>query len=438
MHNVNVVATLRWLCKHHRETRVRGTPNVKSPRRIKHENRRTRTGQHLLAASIAACLCLPATAEDARSIGTNGTAGTQGFHPYASLGYGYDSNIYRIDDAAPSIGERSDQYAMLQAGFDFNHEPGLQKFQLNAEIGHTFFNEHDDLDYTGGRALARWQWETTEGATGDLGYRFKRSLRDFANQDRLDKVKDIRSEHTLFASGNLDVAEHWRVGMRGALADIGYSETEALDLQRTTLGVRADYLSGAGNRVGLDAEYVLGRYDSNEGADYDEYTVGPALDWQLTDRTSVSAIVGYTVRDNDSPLREDYDGITGKLEVDVAGNGGPALTATVYRDISNIGDEVAEYAVVNGVSVEPRWQLSSAVELRLEARYENRDFQVPDDILIPDARDDDVYGGGAFVDWNVRPNVTVSLGVDTEQRSSSREFRDYDFVRAELQVTARF
>jgi len=417
---------------------------VKSPRRLQHDNRPTRTGQHLLAASIAACLCLPATAQDARPIGTPGTpwtpgtASTQGFQPYASLGYGYDSNIFRIDDDAPSVGGRSDQYAMLQAGFDFNHQPGLQKYQLSAEIGHTLFNEYDDLDYTGGLALARWQWQTAEGATGDLGYRFKRSLRDFANQNRLEKVKDIRSEHAVFASGNLDVAEHWRVGVRGALADIAYSETGALDLQRTTVGARADYISGAGNRVGLDAEYVLGRYDTNQGADYDRYTVGPALDWALTERTSISAKLGYTVRDNDSPLLEDYDGFTGKLEVDVHGKGGPTVKASLYRELSNIGDEVAEYAIVHGISIEPRWQLSSAVELRLEAMYENRDFQVSDDVLFADAREDDVYGGGAFVDWNVRPNVTVTLGVDAEQRSSSRAFRDYDFARAELRVTARF
>lgn len=391
-----------------------------------------RTGCSLLAATIAACIAGNASGQ--QLLNTPTATDIDSFTPYVTLRYTYDSNIYRLPDDAPEIGDRDDNLLLLAVGAQSRIESGQQRYEFNAEINRTLFEAHDELDYTGGRALAQWDWATPNGTTGTLAYAFLRSLRDFANQPGVDRVRDLRTEHRLDADALFALAGPYRVGIRGQLADIAFDPTERLDLQRTVIGLNVGYASPTGSIVGLDAELMQGRYDTNKNADFDEFTVGPTLAWRPTESTDVDGRIGYTKRDNKSALREDYDAVTGELAIRFNNQAGRRLTARVYRDITNLGDEVAEYALITGISVEPAWQLSGALDLRLRATYEQRDFQATE---AATNRKDDVVAAGAFVDWNLRRNVTVTFGGDMQRRSSNRALEDYDFARVQVQVTAR-
>jgi hypothetical protein len=404
-------------------------------------SRRARRGSVLLAACIAATLAAPAypqalpTSEDvARAL--------DAFSPYAAVGLGYDSNIYRLDDDAPEIGDSlADQYVTLAVGFDSRLEKRLQRFDINGELNHTLFGEHDELDYTGSKLNAIWHWVVSEGNGGDLGFRHRRTLRDFANQSTLNRIDDIRMENALFANGDFSLAPNWRAGARVDLADISYSETKRLDLQRTTVGGDVGYVSSASNWLGVDAEYVMGRYENNERSDFDEYTVGPKVEWKFTGRTTAVATAGYTSRNYDDASRADYDGATGRVELKVADDGRNGLDASIYRDLSNLDDEVADYAVVTGVKVEPRFKVRESFNLRFLAGYEQRDFDRDpslDPVVVAADRTDDVYTVGAFVDWDVHSKVRLTFGADMQQRDSTRELQDYKFGRLVAKATGHF
>jgi hypothetical protein len=355
--------------------------------------------------------------------------------PYASATLGYDSNTYRIDDDAPDIGEdRADLLGKLAVGFDSKIERAQQAWSVGAEINHTWFTEHDELDFTGGRAAAIWDWSTGGIATGELGYRYRRNLRDFANQFRTDKIKDLRSEHQLLASADIDIPGNWIVGVRGRWSDIAFSETGTLDLRRYVYGADLRYVSGSGNVLALDAELLQADFDRGPEANYDQYTVGPRLEWTIGGRSRIEALVGYTQRDFANPRRDDHDDVTGHLSFDFGDRDASGIEASVYRELSNFGDESAEFAVVDGVRIEPRWKLSEGLDLRVNVAFEQRDFQVP--VGEVDRRDD-VLGGGVALEWEVRRNVLVSLGAQAESRDSSRPLQDYDFTRVELKFTAR-
>ncbi len=395
--------------------------------------RPTTQASRVLFVAIAACLAGNATGQTLASDTT--TTNIDAFTPYASARYTYDSNLYRLDDKAPEIGDRADNMLTLAVGADSDISRGQQRYELGAEINHTLFESHGDLDYTGGRARALWNWSSGSGPDGTLGYAFRRSLRDFTNQSGLERVKDVRTENRIEGSALIPVAGKWRVGIRGDFADIAFSESERLDLQRTTAGLNVGYGSAAGSIIGLDAEFVQGRYDINPAADFDEITVGPTLDWRPTERTRVKARGGYTKRNNLSVMRPDYDDFTGEVVTQFDNQGGRKLDLRVYRDITNLGEETAGYALVNGISVEPSWQVTGAIRARVRAAYEQRDFQVTEDAA---ERTDKLTSGGVFADWNPRPNLTVTFGSDVGIRSSTRALEDYDFVRAQVQVTARF
>jgi hypothetical protein len=402
--------------------------------------RRAHRGSLTLAAAVAALLAwpaqpqvLPSDEDVARALDV--------FNPYASLGFAYDSNIFRLDDDAPEIGDtNADEYGTLAVGFDSHFEQAVQSFDVNAEVNHTLYLEHDDLDYTGSKANAVWHWVASEATRGDLGIRHRRALRDFANQSTLERQKDIRMENALFASGDVSLPSKVTFGGRAEFADIAFSDTDRLDLQRITVAGDAGFVSTSGNRIGLDAEYVMGRYDNNPISDFDEYTVGPKFEWKVGARTGMSATVGYTARDYDDESRTDYDGVTGRFEVTMDDDGSNSMTASVYRDLSNLGDEIAEYAVVTGAKIEPIFSLRDNLDLRLLGGIEKREFNRDADLggvpLPLDAdRDDDVYTIGAFVDWDIHKNIKLSFGADMQKRDSTRDLQDYDFARAQVRVT---
>ena len=396
-----------------------------------------------LAAAVTACLALPAwadqpgaslTADALRAIPQVGPP-EPGFHPYGSLNIGYDSNIFRLDADAPDIGARDDQWVTFAAGVNGNAQSGQQRFDLDAEVNHSLYDNHSDLDYTGGKLDATWHFIAGDIANGDVGYHFSRTLRDFANQNRLDKVVDLRNENSILGNGDFNLPGPLRLNLRAGATDLTYSETDTLDVRRYTAGTALEYVSASNNIVGLDASFIHGDYRNNSNANFDEYSVGPMFEWQASPRIKLDGKVTYTKRDNASALRKDYDGITGYVDMTVGQGDVTTMTASVYRDLNNLADQTAEYAVIDGIRVEPTWTWKQGLlDLRLLAGYEERNFKVTED-FVP--RKDEVAMAGLFLDWNPRRWITVTLGVDGEQRSSSRVLQDYNFTRVQLGFVAR-
>jgi hypothetical protein len=384
----------------------------------------------LVAGMVSSC-CLPALSSADELPAADAWARLVDVaNPYASIGYAYDSNVFRLDDDIPTPDGRSDQYATTSVGFDSDVRVSQQRYELSGELRHNWYNTYDELDYTGGKATAIWHWSAGDSATGRIGYRYRRSLRDFANQLRPDKIKDLRSENSFLAEADIDLPGTWRLGARGDVADISYSETKSLDLVRTTGGVGLSYVFSAGSVVGLDAEFINGDYDTNPAADFDEYTVGPTVDWRISERSQLEAKIGYTSRDQNDPGRTDHDDITGNVTLRMTDTGRRKLTAMVWREFSNLSDEIAEFAIINGISVEPSWKLSNGLDLRVLASYENRDFPVAGTLAD---RTDDVYTAGASADWPISRNVKLSVSVDLQRRSSTRALQDYDYGNVWIQ-----
>ncbi len=355
-------------------------------------------------------------------------------NPYATAAYVYDSNLFRISEETPSTEGRSDQHATVGAGFDSKFTLSRQQFMLAGNIYRDEYDTYKYLDYTGGRANATWNWSAGSIFTGTAGYEYRRTLRGFANQTQIDPVQDLRDEDKYLASAVIDLPRNWQATLRGSLSDVSYSTTKTLDLERLVGGAALNYVSRAGNIIGVNAEIINGDYDLVPARDFDEYTVGPTLEWQLTAGLRLTGRVGYTSRDIAAPTESDYDDITGRIVLRKRAADRDQLTLILWRELSNLGDEIADFALIHGVSIEPRWQLSEALGLRMFLSYEDRDFEG----VGPDAnRQDDVYTGGVFADWIITRNFTVSMGFNAQDRSSTRAFEDYDVHEIQLQVTGR-
>ena len=388
----------------------------------------------VLAATLASGLCLPAYAAKAIDDSHGGEGWAHFFditNPYASLEYAYDSNLLRLDDVTPSIDGRSDQYLTLGLGFASDIRVSQQRFVVSGEFSPRKYHSHDEYDYRGGNFSAVWHWTASDAWTGTAGYRYRRSLRDFANELSPKRLKDARNENRVLGSADYDLPGNWKAGVRGDFADITFGTTSALDLQRSSGGATMTYVSSAGNEAGLDLELVHGDYVNNSSANFDEYTIGPTLKWKFTVRTQLNATVGYTHRTNTGGIRPDYSGPTANIALTIADAGRGSLTATAYQKISNLSDEIPDYTTTDGVSLEPGWTLSNGMTVRLKGSYEHRDFR---DASGSSARLDDVGALSGFLDWPLGRHCKLSAGVTTERRSSTRLYQDYEYLLQQIQI----
>lgn len=353
-------------------------------------------------------------------------------NPYASVNFTNDSNVYRLDDQAVSIGDRGDQITTLAVGFDSKIRSGQQQYLLSGEFSPTWYNHHSNIDYNGGKAAAVWHWVASDVFEGNAGYRFSQTLRNFANQLYPNRVVDVRTENRVLGSADHDLPGNWKAGVRADYADVTFNHSVKLDIDRTTAGATLSYVSRAGNTLGFDVQWLHGDYKDSSTLDFNEYTVGPTLQWKFTVRTQLNGTIGYTQRDYTNSTRQNYGDVTGRFTLTIADAGRGSLSATIWRELSNLGDEVAEYAVVNGIAIDPAWTLSNGLTARVHGGYEHRDFRVVTG-LEPD-RIDDVGNVSGFLDWPIGRHFKLSGGVVVERRSSTRTLQSYQFLQQQIQI----
>ena len=352
-------------------------------------------------------------------------------NPYLSAQYTNDSNLLRLDDIQP-VTDRADQYLTLAAGFDSEFKSGRQQYNLLGEFNSTNYKHHTEIDYNGGKAAAIWHWTANDLTTGTAGYRYNRTLRNYENELAPRRDIDVRTENRVFASGDRDLTDDWKLGVRADYGDVSYNHTTDLDIKRTTAGLSLGYYSHASNTLGVDFEYIDGSYNNDPKQNYTMYTIGPTLEWKYTVRTQLVGKIGYTARNNANPSRPPYDAVTGRVTLTIADAGRGSLTATAWRELSTLGDEIAEYAVVNGVSLEPAWTLSNGITIRLKGSYENRDFKVVTG--VGSDRLDDVGLASAYLDWPIGRHIKITGGISRGRRSSTRLYQDYEFFQQQIQI----
>jgi Putative beta-barrel porin 2 len=357
----------------------------------------------------------------------------QDFHPYALIGISRDSNPLRLADTEIPLVlggvDESDTFSTVEAGLDADIDISRQRLALDARIYQDAYDELSEIDHTGGTGQGQWFWNEGGIWSGNVGYRYDQRLRSFANQTV--PTKDLRTENRRFAAISRAIGPGLRLELRGSSADVAYEVAEQIDLQRSVGAVVLSYTTAAENSIDFTLETVAGDFNNNPLNDYDQQNATATLGWRVTDRSRLSLDAGYSQRTYDNPDRPDYSGLVGRLTFTTLSATENGLNASIWRDISSLGDEIANYAVVQGVSVEPVWQLTRGVSLRFNASYENRDFRgTRSSILVPGINDDDredrVSAAGLAIEWTVTRLIQFTFSYATERRDSNRELEEYD------------
>ncbi len=351
------------------------------------------------------------------------------FQFYVTAGATQDDNLFRLNsssdgEALLGTSELSDWYRFIGVGFESLIARENQRFELLGNVKRWAYEEFDELDHTSGRFRGVWHWKASSATQGNVGYRFRRELRSFTNQNV--PKNDIIEENAIFAEIERQVAQRWLLRVNGESTDLNFSASPLLQKQRNTIEAELRYAASQQSSFGLLSTYTQSTFDESQSQDFSGWSVGPLFHWQPQQTLSLTANVAYTHQglDESQPDVDDFDGLTGFAAAKWALSDSIDLKLRVFHDISDLGGEVANYTERTGTSIEATWQITPKLTSRAQLEYQTRDFIASP--LIGVDREDDYVLAELWLDFSVAPRWLLSFGLGKENRDSNVDIRNFD------------
>jgi hypothetical protein len=418
-------------------------------------------GASLVVITFGVC---PALAETSVPLTT-----LKGLHPYATLAVAYDTNpLRRSDNSGEALQALADSYSLsipalmndstrkddvallpsylyepesdvyttIEAGFSTEFNLSRQQFSVNGRIYQVLYDRLDEFNHVGGDAKALWKWVQGSLWEGELGYQFLRKQRDFSNQNI--PTNDMLDRNTFSATANRWLTPRWRLGGVANVAVTSFDESEDLNQTISGVGVNLDYITLVGSIFGVKSLFAKGTFPNESERDYLQISIGPTADWKPTTKTRIKANLAYETLTHDEQPERDFDGLVGRLRATWQATGKTSVAFILWREFSNLNEESANFAIIDGVGLEPSWSITSKTTLRASASFQRQAYQSFQGATIAaDAEDrvDDVAYFGIWVDWQLRSSVSLSLGYSAGSRESTRVLKDYDFQNVQATVT---
>lgn len=362
-------------------------------------------------------------------------------------GYDRDSNVFRLSDSSPTPGPRSDYVYRAGAGVRAEIPSGRQRFVLEARAQVHEYNRFNLLDHTSYGVGGTWRWEIGNQWSGEAGIARRKFLGSLDNIQA--PLKDMITEDRAFVTAGYLVTPRWRV--RGGLEWLKWDRDDPV---RTELNARIfggtvglDYVTPANNSVGGQVKVSEGEYPNQEAVggslvvnDYREIEASLVTHWIITGKSTLDARAGYTRREHDQLPQRDFDGFTGRVNLDWFIAAKTLLNFAVWREIQSTDDASASYVLSQGWGLGPAW--APTVKLVFQARYlrEDREFKGDPGLVLVGGvpREDSFDGFSITAGYTPVRNVHLSVGAEWGDRTSNVVGRDFDYRLISANARIRF
>jgi hypothetical protein len=370
------------------------------------------------------------------ALASTAQAETDPYYLGASLARGHDSNVFRLPESA---NPKSDSYttASLLAGFD---QPiSRQRFYGDLAIQRQRFDELDNLDNTGHKANAGWDWETIGNYSGTIKLSSEKSLASYSSLfgQTLEGL-NLKRERIFDAQAQRGTARN----DLQAFGAFNYRNTDySSDLFRFRDNKRNALRLGArwhrSDLLTLGAAWVeaRGKYQS-VGIDYRSHAIELTGDWKPSSASTIDARVGYEQRKYDSgALQRNFSGVTGLLRWQWEPTGKLSFTTSLVRDSDDserfvdtpAADlTVAGSRVTDSLILEGLWKATSKVSLNANLRYSDRSLVNP--VGIQTIRGGDKTRLASLgATWAVTNNVSLGCSVGRQTRTTDSPDLSFPF-----------
>ena len=344
-----------------------------------------------------------------------------------------DDNILRRDAG----GVESETVARFGAGVSVDARLwGRQSIYLEAR-GDTYkFQKFSELDHFAYGLLGELRWEAGNQLSGTLGYGRRHYLTSLAG--RLTVLRDPITANDYFASAGYRLTPRWR--LHGALDRLERDRREfaAADTRVISAVGGIEYVTTSGNTIGVEARRAQGDAPVAElidplgiavNNDYEERGIAGVLTYRPSEYLRVAGRLGQTERTYTELPGRNFEGTTGRLDVEWRPGNKTRLGFATYRAPRSIIDVGASHVVVSGISFGPSWAPTAKLVFGARIIKEDREYAGdPGTALgvIP-LREETVRAWRFTAGWEITRHYQLAAAFETGERRANVPGIDYDF-----------
>lgn len=313
--------------------------------------------------------------------------------PYIAYSLAYDDNVLGLpgpEVAALLTGSRkmADVSRSTQGGLKLQKTLGRQFVTADLGVSDVSYDRYAQLNYQGRNLAGEWRWALGNHLEGRLAASYVRSLTPF--DDYLSVERRLRIERRQDAEFRYRFHPRWRIRGAAGSYDTDYDVRGFASGRRDQVSREAglDYVTPEGNAIGVSARRLIGSNPIALAAgpatfrsDFEQEDIRARVDWRVGGKTRLTFVGGPLSRRHPSLGAKDFHGLNARFNLDWLATGKSSISASVWREISNVDDLSVDYVLSKGVSLGPRWAISSKLETELQLRHESRDFR-PSEVVI--------------------------------------------------------
>lgn len=371
---------------------------------------------------------------------------------YLYSGTLYDSNPFRVsggEEARRQLGttDTSDLITRLGTGVQIAWPISLQTLRFDGAVELNHYQHFDSLNHMAAHADVAWDWEIGRLWSGTLETSYTRDIASFEEFQSVDK--DTKVGRITSVDAGFQFLPDWQWVVGANRRSVSFDDHDDLDRVESTGFTEVLFNSSINTHMGLRAEITKGDLENDQrladgtrvSNDYTETQYSFVLGVEGSEELSyLTGRVGYTQRKFDDRPGRDFSGPTARLAYLWKITDITALRLSGWRELQSQSDEIVNYLVAQGVSLEPIWQATLKLQVRGRYAFENRDYKGGNGTTdsANAGREDTVHTISLGVDYEALNNLHLSVEAAHQSRDSNREDRDFDYDQVSAGVTYAF
>ena len=361
------------------------------------------------------------------------------FTPYVTFGAYYDANLLRQPEAVKQSGAAlSDRWTRAAIGLRMDKELGRQRLTADLSANHVEYDRFNQFSNDGKDLLANWKWVAGNQFSGNIGTSYSEGLTPF--DDYRSFERSIRTQRKNYVDGSWRFHPSWQLNAAYNRFDLRY-DTQAQNpsernLDMTDIGI--DYLAKSGNKVGLVARHIEGRYPYADINSYDQNELKAKVDWQLTGKTYLQFLGGWAKREYATNPQRDSSVPSARLTAYWKATGKTAFSLGIWRELGATDDLAANYARNQGISVGSTWDATSKISVDGLIMTEKRDYNGVAVIqgIAPSDRDDRYRN--AMLGVTYKPTAHLRVRASVYRTTLDSNIAEASYRTNGIQINTRY
>ena len=354
---------------------------------------------------------------------------------FTGISYTYDGNVFRVPTSGITP-PKKDLIRQTYVGVGLNLPISRQRLVANVRFNQTRFRDLETLDYNGRALNASWLWQAGNDWSGRLGYSQSKTASDFSNISGTSQNLRDQSQAFFDAYVMLGPTHRLEMGISQARSKNSADVNRNNDYKDNQIYLGIQYISAANNSYGLRliVDDVKLPNPSRLGFiavdnSYQQTAVDFSYSWKFNAVSKIFGRLGYEGRKYDEFSDRNFTGFAWSFNYDWTPNDKSAVLLNIRREIDGLNDFASNYALVQGISIKPRWIMSPKLNLAWDLGYSKLDFRGDPGIitgLSNHEREDKLKTYGMSLGYAPLPSTSMSFSVRRDQRTSTLSGIDYE------------